>query len=115
MLLVGHLNLKCASIWLGNENVKLTVFPVKLLHNWLAQLLVVHQLTCDYRPCFPGICDATNALLIYAVIWTFISNSVDNILIQSLHQILIVSVKYNIYFTKLIKANLQTCYKFLCG
>ena len=76
MLLVGHLNLKCASIWLGNENVKLTVFPVKLLHNWLAQLLVVHQLTCDYRPCFPGICDATNALLIYAVIWTFISNSV---------------------------------------
>ena len=75
MLLVGHLNLKCASIWLGNENVKLTVFPVKLLHNWLAQLLVVHQLTCDYRPCFPGICDATNALLIYAVIWTFISNS----------------------------------------
>ena len=76
MLLVGHLNLKCASIWLGNENVKLTVFPVKLLHNWLAQLLVVHQLTCDYRPSFPGICDATNALLIYAVIWTFISNSV---------------------------------------
>ena len=75
MLLVGHLNLKCASIWLGNENVKLTVFPVKLLHNWLAQLLVVHQLTCDYRPCFPGICDATNALLIYTVIWTFISNS----------------------------------------
>ena len=76
MLLVGHLNLKCASIWLGNENVKLTVFPVKLLHNWLAQLLVVHQLTCDYRPGFPGICDATNALLIYTVIWIFISNSV---------------------------------------
>ena len=76
VVIIGQFNLKYGSKWLGKENVKLTEFHVKLLHNWLAQLLVTHQLTCDYRSCFPGICDATNALLIYQVNWTFISESV---------------------------------------
>jgi len=76
VVIIGQFNLKCGSKWLGKENVKLTVYSVNLLHNWLAQLLVTHQLTCDYRLGFPGICDATNALLIYTVKWTFISESV---------------------------------------
>ena len=76
VVIIGQFNLKYGSKWLGKENVKLTEFHVKLLHNWLAQLLVTHQLTCDYRLHFPGICDATNALLIYTVKWTFISESV---------------------------------------
>ena len=76
VVIIGQFNLKCGSKWLRKKNVKLTVYQVKLLHNWLAQLLVTHQLTCDYRSGFPGICDATNALLIYQVKWTFISESV---------------------------------------
>ena len=44
-----------------------------------AQLSVVHQLTGDYRSGFTAICDATIALLIYAVKWAFISKSVDEL------------------------------------
>ena len=44
----------------------------------LAQLSVVHQLTGDYRSGFTAICDATIALLIYAVKWAFISKSVGD-------------------------------------
>ena len=46
----------------------------------LAQLSVVHQLTGDYRSGYTAICDATIVLLIYAVKWVFISESVDQIL-----------------------------------
>ena len=42
-----------------------------------SQLSVVHQLTGDYRSGFMAICDATIALLIYAVKWAFISKSVS--------------------------------------
>ena len=47
----------------------------------LAQLSVMHQLIGDYRSGYLAICNATIALLIYAVKWAFISESVCNIFI----------------------------------
>ena len=47
VVIIGQFNLKCGSKWLGKKIAKLTVFQVKLLHNWLAQLLVKHQLEGD--------------------------------------------------------------------
>ena len=52
-----------------------------------AQLSVVHQLTGDYRSGFTAICDATIALLIYAVKWAFISKSVGELRIGEVDQL----------------------------